>query len=204
MNTPPRSVLTPDPDHPPAVEPVELDEALLFLRAGTPAESGLIADLLKAARVECEARTNRSFVRQGWILTMDWLPIGGYYGQGYWPDLAIELPRGPLISVDSVTFRDTAGVATTLDPSIYVVEPGTPGRLGPAYGATFPIGLPQIASVVVRFTCGYGPDAASVPPGIRTAIKVLASHYYFNRSADADLPRAVDSLLGPFAWSTYA
>jgi len=100
----------------------------------------------------------------------------------------IELPKPPLQSVTSVTYRDSTGTLQTLDASRYVVtnavavppvlNPRQPrGRIDLAPGEVWPATYGQAGDVVIRFVCGYG-AASAVPSLLKDAILMdLATRY---------------------------
>lgn len=76
----------------PAVEPLSLPDAKHFLDVTHDDDDTLIADLIVAARLQCEHLTGRDFVNQGWQLTITEPHLFGYWAfplWGYW-----TLPRG--------------------------------------------------------------------------------------------------------------
>ena len=89
---------------PPAVEPLSLEEVKLHLRnnpGDTSEDKDIIAPLISAAREYCENYCGKSFAEQS---------ITAY------PEVSgtVTLPRGPVISVDSVTV-DGEAVEYTAD-----------------------------------------------------------------------------------------
>jgi uncharacterized phiE125 gp8 family phage protein len=59
--------------------------------------------------------------------------------------------------------------------------------------------------VTVRFVCGYGSTAASVPSSILAAMKLLTSHWYDHRNPVdignvnvSEIPLSVNGLLWPY------
>jgi hypothetical protein len=203
---------------PPAEEPISLEQAKAHLRVEIADDDALIAALVTAARLHCEKELRQALVTTGFRYTLDGFPTGyghGYtgYGHGYtgaepeWPagqSLArIELPRPPLIAVSSVAYVDPQGATVTLDPSAYEVEAGTPGRLYPAYGTSWPAARRKVAAVTIAYTAGYG-AAAAVPEVAKAAIKVALGHLYEHRDDDAPIPDAVDLLLAALDHGSYA
>lgn len=157
---------------------------------------------ITAARQYAETFTHRSFITTIWDLKLDGFPAGDLW-----------LPRAPLISITTatglvVTYTDTAGAAQTWAEANYTVDAPAgpeagPGRIFPDYGVCYPstYGVPNC--VTVRFTAGYG-AAASVPAGIKAAMKLCVGHWWGNRTAVNignivnTVPLAVDSLLWPY------
>ena len=117
---------------PPAVEPLSLEEVKLHLRnnpGDTSEDKDIIAPLISAAREYCE--------------------VSG----------TATLPRGPVISVDSVTV-DGEAVEYTADVRRGTVTVNKPGA-------------------VITYTAGY----EETPYLVRQAMLLLIGHWYTNREA---------------------
>lgn len=176
---------------PPETEPVTLEEMKEHLRLDGAEEDALIESLIASARQYAEALTCRQLVTATWRLTLDAFPAG-----------CIVLPRPRLQEVLSIQYVDAAGDTQTLAPELYQVDAESePARLSPAFNTFWPGTRHQMNAVVVTIRCGYG-AAADVPAGVKTAIRMLAAHYYENREAATDVqllpvPMAVKSLLSP-------
>jgi hypothetical protein len=178
-------------------EPVSVQEAMAWGIIENPDTTGLVADLIQAAREMAEADIKRAFMLQAKTLYCMAFPWSGYYslairGQGlnpWWFPLAqgiIQLPYPMLQAVTSVRYLDTNGTLQTIDPSGYVVtNNATPGRLQPAYGTVWPVARPQIDAVQITFTCGYGAFSSNVPASTRLAMRSLVSAGYGQRDSFA-------------------
>jgi hypothetical protein len=200
---------------PPAVEPVSLEEAKLHLRAPVDLDDPLVTGLIVAARRKCETWLRRTLITSTWDLTFEgfpgcgWIPGFSYAGvqslerQPVGTLYGIQLPNPPMSSVTSINYIDTAGVSRTLATSEYQVEAGTPGRVVPAYGKTWPATRRQPGAVTIRFVAGYG-LAADVPDTIKIAMKLYITSLYENRGeADVALPYAAEVLLSAEDWGFY-
>jgi uncharacterized phiE125 gp8 family phage protein len=108
--------------------------------------------------------------------------------------------------VQSVNYRDLTRTNQVMPSTDYLVDIATnPGRITPQFGNIWPIPVPEIASVWVDFTAGYGPSATDVPEGIRQWILLRLSTLY-ERRAEAEIVAKgrlepmpfVDSLLDPY------
>lgn len=183
----------------PAAEPVLLADAKLFLRVDDDmdADDTLIELLIGAARRYGETLTGRSFITQQWRLVEDCFPgCNGY----------LELERGTVQSVQSVTYLDMGNVWQTVDPQTYVADlASVPARIGPVFGQIWPIPMPQMASVRVDYTAGYGTAGTAVPAGIRQWILLRVSTLYEHREEAEIVARGrlepmpfVDGLLDPY------
>lgn len=170
---------------PPAIEPLEVQEIKTFLRLDDvtdTSEDGYLSAIITAAREYCEAFQNRAYITQTWQMSFD-----------YWPSRVIELPRGNLQTIDAVTYRNSAGIETTLtETEQYVVSTrGVSGRLSPPYAQHWPSFVPfPLDAVVIAFTCGHGDTVESVPQKAKQAIKLLVSHWYENRTPLSDTGKA--------------
>jgi len=182
---------------PPANEPLKLADVKTYLRIDDvtdTVEDDYLSAIITAAREYCEAFQNRVYITQTWQMSFD-----------YWPSRVIELPRGNLQSVDLITYRNSAGIETTLtETQQYVVSTrGVLGRLTPTYAQPWPSFVPfPLDAVVIEFTCGYGDTADTVPQKVKQAMKLLISHWFENRTplsetgqAPGELAFAVSALL---------
>lgn len=189
----------------PTTEPVTLAEARVQCRltaSDSTADDGSIEDVwIPAARRHAEAYTGRSFITQSWRLTMDAFPG------------CIELERGDVQQIDSLTYRDMAGTVQTIawavvangvqrssDGTLVAEFSGGIGRIAPAFGNTWPVALSEIGAITVTYTAGYG-DATAVPAGIRAWILLRVARMYENREEPVDGEAAssyLDGLLDPY------
>lgn len=190
---------------PPATEPVTLADARLQCRltaSDSTAEDSLIESIwIPAARRHAEAYTRRSFITQSWRLVLDAFPA------------CIELERGDVQQIDSLTYRDMAGATQTVawaaasngvqrstDGTLVAEFSGGIARIQPAFGCTWPIAMPEIGAVAVTYTAGYG-NAAAVPQGIKAWILLRVARMYENREEPVDGEAAssyLDGLLDPY------
>jgi len=197
---------------PPAEEPVSLEAAKLHLRNPPDLEDDLVAELIVAARRMCEGWLRRTFITSTWELTLDGFPGCRYYGDdlrslerdAVGTRYGIQLPNPPLISVTSIKYVAGDGTTQTVDPSRYQVETGTPGRVVPIAGSSWPTTRRQPGAVTIRFVAGYG-DAADVPASIKIAMKLYLTSLYENRGEDdVPLPRAAERVMTAEDWGFYA
>ena len=93
------------------------------------------------------------------------------------------LPPSPLISVESVTYIDTAGAPQTWPDTEYEVITDTkPGFLRPKRNLTYPEGT----DVLVSYTVGNGLTWADMPPIWAETALVLGEYYYRDVTLDED------------------
>jgi uncharacterized phiE125 gp8 family phage protein len=164
-------------------------------------EDDLISSLIVAARRVAEASLKRALVTQTIDITVDdWceLMVGRH------PDGRLYLPRPSLQSVQSITYIDSEGDEQTWAADGYIVSPGSPGRIVPASGLTYPSLGAYPDAVTIRAVVGYG-EATEVPATIKAAMKMMLAHWYENREAVAmgstsEMPFAVDVLLAAEMW----
>lgn len=170
----------------PASEPVTTTEAKAHLVVEHTSDDTLIATLITAARKHVEARTNRALVRQKWRLYRDSFAD------------SMDLHKQPVISIDSVNYVDTDGVAHTVgddtspvDGSAYYELDSSNGYVLKVYGATYPPPRNQTNAVWVDFWTGYADTSASpqgtVPADLRIAILLLVEHMYEHRGASSEI-----------------
>jgi hypothetical protein len=158
----------------PIIEPVSLESMKNYLRVDDflTQDDDLISGLISASRERAEDMTARCLIAQEWTFCMDHFPSwyghesGGYFfGEHRHPrhhsmfrsdNLAIILPRGPVLSVESITWKDFSGAVNTLDPSLYDVDLlSEPARIRPLYNGCWPFAMWDTNSVVIKFIAGY-------------------------------------------------
>ncbi len=153
---------------PPAVEPVTLAEAKLFLRVDTTADDALITSLIKAARQKGEELSRRAFLTQTWDLV-----------ESQWPaNLIFKIPRPPLQSVTSVTYIDYYQASALWTDYKFDIN-SEPGRV--ILRSVPGVSLLDAGGILVRFVAGYGDAADDVPENLKTAVKALVGYWYENR-----------------------
>ena len=123
-------------------------------------------------------------------LKLDAFPCGGMPWLSL-RDWAIRVPVRPVQSVTSVKYLDPDGVEQTLTPvtdyTVHVEEDPSPCLIMPAYGKSWPSARAVLNAVTVRFIAGFtGPGA--IPPNMRSAVLVLAGHFYTHRDDEVPLP----------------
>lgn len=186
----------------PAATPLSLPEVKFNLRLAVSMaaageahdEDTLIDGLLRAAVDYVEQHTGRSLLPQVWEKTLDAFPAA-----------EIELPKPPVLAVESVRFRDPQGQWQILGASAYAVDlDSQPGWLLPAMGLDWPDTLASANAVRIRYQAGYA-DASKVPASIKQAIHLLVGHWYENRQAATvgnaqaqSIPFGVEALLAPY------
>lgn len=188
-------------------EPIGIDEARLHLEAPRYGDSAaddlddaMIEAMLGAAREHAESFTGLQFRLCDCEAALDAWP-GAEAGR------AIELPTGPLVSVDSISVGAATSSSSddvTLDPlRDYVVDHFShPARIV-LTGAALAGASAGINGIRIRFRAGYGAEsdgAQPLPQAARAAILLLCGHLYANREAAAEkalqeIPFGVEALL---------
>lgn len=174
---------------PPATDPITAAEAMYAAQIDNTetANNDIVTAFIKAATEDAENELGRYLVTQTLDAYFDSFPQ------------SIKLP--PIQSVTSITYIDSAGDSQTLAADQYQVDAvSKPARIKPSYGNSWPVTRVQMNAVKVQFVAGYG-DAADVPEGIKTWIKMRVKQRYDQPQAVAtgtitEFPRSyVDGIL---------
>jgi len=158
---------------PPNKAAVPLRDVKLFMRVDDDDENPLIKSLAMAATDYAERYMRRSLIDQVWTMYLDKFPICDY----------LYLSHGPITSINSITYRDQDGVTQTFDPTKYALDRGNQvdQRVYLLDGEVWPTDEAiEYDTVAISYNCGYG-DEESIPDEIKTAIKMIANHWYENR-----------------------
>lgn len=162
-----------------ASEPVTLAEAKRHLRetlVDTDNDTDISA-AIKAARLMCEERLQRTLITSTWVLTLDAFPD------------AIKVPMPRLIAVSQLQYLDTAGASQVLDPADYLVDiKSEPGYIVPGVNLAWPTTQDRINAVTVTYTAGYGAAASDVPADLKHWIKMALTDLYEMRPRSSDKP----------------
>jgi uncharacterized phiE125 gp8 family phage protein len=199
---------------PPSIAPVSLDEAKLHLRVDGNDEDAVVEALILAATQHLDGWSGvlgRCLCEQTWRQDFD----------GF--SKYMRLPLGPAISVASITWRNSDGQLATVASSNYLLQTDELGafvRFDDGY--SLPSNLADTRAVSVTYAAGYAdipavpddgetedvdesvPARSTVPAPLKTAIILLAGHWYANREAvvtgtiATELPMAVASLISPY------
>ena len=150
----------------PMCEPLSLSDVKNFLRTVPDDDSednAIIIPLITAAREFLENATGRSLAYQ--TVSCSLLGFG-----------TVRLPRPPLVSVVSVTYKDKDGVSHTVSSSDYCVDEveGTISFLSTPSAELYPVN-----PVTITYNTGY----TQLPLALRQAMLMLIAHWYSNREA---------------------
>lgn len=174
----------------PALEPLSLAEAKVWLKVDGPEDDELIRALIVAARLMVEAEIGQVLIAQNWRLIGDCWPAGEH----------IPVRPGPILSVLGGRVFEASGQAALLPASNFIVVPrdemaGLVPRERPAPGRIY-------GGIEIDLRLGYGEAPASVPENIRLAIRRLVALWYDNRGEgrepDLGLPPQIRALLRPY------
>lgn len=181
----------------PASNLIDVTAAKQHLRVDSSASDTYVEALIAAAEAHLDGFSGvlgRALVTQTWRRSFDRFPDCD----------VIRLPLGPLQSVSSVTYYDTAGSSQTFSASNYHA---VTDAIGPCVvlddDATWPNTDERPDAVTVTWVCGYG-AASAVPAPIIHAAKLIIGHLFENREAvvtgtiSGTLPLAVDALITPY------
>jgi uncharacterized phiE125 gp8 family phage protein len=173
---------------------VTLADAKLHCGIDGDDSNATILGFVRSAVDWAQTFTGRQFVTATWELVLPYFQS------------TIELPHPPVSAITSIKYYDTGRTQQTLSSTVYKSDLlSTYARISEAYGQVWPATCAEIDKydvVVVRYVCGYGAESA-VPDAIKTAIKMLAGHWFENREASttgplSPVPMAVESLLMPY------
>jgi uncharacterized phiE125 gp8 family phage protein len=183
-----KSILT----SPPQAEPVTLAEAKAHLRVDTSEEDALIGKLIAAARRHVEAQTGLALIAQGWSHFLDRWPCGR----------EVELPLGPLLSIDEVRVYGEDDEASIIDPAHYFADAvARPARLVLRQDRLWPQPGRVANGIEIKVTAGFGDEPEDVPEDLSDAMLRLLAYWFENRG-DEDRPAlpplGVEMLLQPF------
>lgn len=173
---------------PPVIEPISLDEALAQCRIESDTEDGLVSGYILAARVFAEANTRRALIKQSYSYSIDfeWPVVRVRSSQLTMYRTRIEIPKTPVISIDSVSYVDSDGNEQTLAADVdYVamLDEVVP-YIEPAYNVAWAAPRYQPACATIDFTAGYGVNMADIPETLRQAMLMLVAYWYKNRGDD--------------------
>ena len=176
---------------PPAIEPVSLAEAKLYLRIDSADEDDLVRALITASRLLIEAASGRLLINQTWRLILDAWPAGG----------ALRLPLSPAAQIAGARVFDVSGTAVPVSPGALALEPGSDPPLLRVLGSVSAPGRLR-AGVEIDIVAGFGPSGASVPEPIRQAMLRMIALWFENRGdaigAGPSLPAPVMALVAPY------
>lgn len=198
----------------PTIEPVSVTLAKQHARIDTTIDDEtLLPSYIAAARAMAEMYLSRALITQTLLWTV--LPESPLRPDWSFLRHPLQLPRGPVQSITTVTALDDRGNATTItaatlplatagDLAGYLADLTlAPARLTVGRQTILTDGrtLHEAATqhLQVRFVAGYGALATAVPKPIVQAILLIVSFLYEHRGdAPAEMPQAAQWLLDPY------
>jgi len=177
---------------PPGAEPITLAEARAHLRLDDGAEDELLAALVRTAREHLEHVTGLALIARSFRLYLD-----------AWPaSRMIQIVRGPVQAIDSVTVYDNAGMPVEVALSGAVLD----GAARPARLMLPELPAPGLAlnGIEIDFTAGFGEAGTDVPDTLKRALLTHVAAMFELRGvlSASDQPGAVppgyERLVGPF------
>lgn len=186
---------------PPVIEPVTVAEIREFMGIGNTGDvtrDPVIKYRIKAARLWCEAYTNRYFMQQTLTLHQSQFCECACDCN----DCAIPL-KLPVQSIVSVKYLDANGVDTTLANTEYAAD-AINACLVPAYGKSWPVARNQPSSVRIEYLVGAS-TRDLVDERIKEAIRFVVMQWERFQNVDAatavyppDFPNVAKNLLSEF------
>lgn len=173
----------------PPVRSVTVQDIKEQARIDGSEEDGLISSYIEAASLYVETILDRALEAQTLESYLSSFPAG-----------EIIIPRGPLVSVESVAYTDADGVDQTIDSANYEIDDDPwDARIVPVSGYDWPAVAEKLKAVRIRWVAGTG-----APEPVRQAIRMLAAHYVDNRglmvrgSSVRDDSFGMDMLVRPY------
>ncbi len=177
---------------PPALEPVSLAEARLYLRLDASDEDALLSTLITAARLMVEAASGRTLIDQSWRIVMDRWPASG----------EIRLPLSPVSEIVSARVYDLLGAAQPVEASALSLDTAADPPAIRVISEVPEIGRER-GAIEIDVVAGFGAAGDAVPALLRQAILRLACRWFEQRGDvvgrdAAALPADVLALVLPF------
>jgi uncharacterized phiE125 gp8 family phage protein len=170
-----------------------LTECKTHLRVDSSADDTYITSLLYAAENQAETILRRSLLATTLVLQLDAFPACR----------TIELDRGPVSSITSVSYFDADDAAQTLAGANYTLDNKSvpdvvqlePDLYWPDYKRD------RRNAISVEYVAGFA-SAAAVPVEITIAILQLVAHWYSNREAVvmSSIGYAVPEMFASLLW----
>lgn len=169
----------------PALEPVSLTQAKLFLRVDHDEEDGLILDMIKTARLQVEAFCGVSLISR--LRRFTW--------SGADADNII-INHYPITTVQTVRLIDKSGGETVIAAEDYSVNL----RARPARLSLNPPGaIKPDQQVELDAEAGYGQTADDIPVPFTQSIMLLTAQLYERGDERPEnIPLMVQALLMPY------
>lgn len=202
---------------PPVKTALSLAQAKLHLKVDSSAEDTDIAQKMRTAQREVEKIARRVCLTQTYLFRRD----DSFYADGGGSE--IEFSKAPLQRVNSVKYLglqdaldptydsayDPASKLHTMKPALYQVKISSEtGRLSPITTiwwpyTRLPILGPVYDAVQIELVAGYSDDPLDIPDNMISAMLLMLTHLYENRSsvitglraAAVEVPQGIYDLL---------
>jgi uncharacterized phiE125 gp8 family phage protein len=176
----------------PVVEPLTLAMVKTHLRLDGADEDDLLTGLILAARQYLESATGLCLITQGWRLYLDEWPAGE----------VIQIAKGPLQVIESVTVYDQAGIPSSVSLDGHVLDSASsPARL-------FLVSQPRPGrmanGIEIDFLAGFGSSGSEVPDMLKRAMLTHIALMYELRGVIAEgmqpaaVPSGYERLISPY------
>jgi len=165
----------------PAIEPITLDEAKLYLRIDNTDNDTLVNDLIVAARMIAESWLKVSLISQAWKLAYD-----------YGIPNSVWLPMGPVNAITSVVVINRDGSTQAADSGSYYLNAAQNALVLDSVQIGF--------QIQITYAAGYGDDATTIPKPIKQGMLAHIAALYDSRgeAGEMDLPQQTVALYTPF------
>lgn len=170
----------------PAASPlVTIAEARAWCRVTGTAHDARLQPMLDAAIVRVEDELGKAIGPQTWLLAIDRFSD------------RIDLPRGPVASITSITYLDADLVEQTLASSVYTLDLiSDPQGIVRNDEASWPEVGARVNAVEITFVTGYESDSRETA-AIKAAILALVGHWFDDGMIGA-MPAGVRQTLSPY------
>lgn len=180
---------------PPSITPVDKNDIKPAARIDGDEFDTQLDIVIPAITQAAEAKMGRKLINQTMELVLDYFPP---CGQSY---IGLQLPS--VSSIISIKYLDALGAEQTLSPSAYhLTSSDHDSKISLTGDNVWPATAHQPAAIRIRFVCGYGATADSVPNAIRLWIisQCIAAINNPDGLAGKELSTMeyVDALLEPF------
>jgi len=152
---------------------ISLSSAKLQCRIVEDDEDDLLLAYIAASQEAVESVTGRALSSQQWRLSLDRFPAS---------TRPIEIPRPPLVSIDTFTYLDANGdsQAMVLDTDYHLDGDAEPALVYPPSTGWPTVHSTRRPTVILEYTCGHA-EARPAPAWAIQVVRVLVGHCYENR-----------------------
>lgn len=183
-------MLKPERIVPPVLRPVHIDWVRDVCRISVPDEDAYLDVAIDAAIEHVDGWAGilrRCLINQTWRESFDAFPSSGI----------LRLALAPLQSIAEVKYFDGSNAEQTLSTASYDVYEDDEGvYLRRPDGVSWPTVYDRDDAVQVSTVYGYGANMDDIPASLRSAIAMLANHYFEERN-----PAIVGTIAGKIPYS---